>query len=52
MIQGTLQMQFQVAIEPVNQDWSAVNSEQHDSALTSTYILKFSFTFLTVLAEK
>jgi len=48
-IQGTLRMRFRVAIEPVNRDRSAINSEQSDSALASTYILKFSFTFLTAL---
>jgi len=32
---GTLQVWFQLVIEPMNQDQSALNSEQNDSALTS-----------------
>ena len=34
-IQGMLQVWFQLVIEPVNRDWSALNSEQNNSALAS-----------------
>ena len=36
MMLGTLRMRFRVAIEPVNRDRSAINSERHNSALAST----------------